>query len=279
MPHHAEWTEAQDTTTVTVDTHDLEVAYYDEGTGDPVVFLHGIPSWSFLWRDIVPSIADERRVIVPDMVGYGNSATHDGFDRSIRAQEAMVHDLLDGLGIDTVSFVGHDIGGGVGLRYAAHRPDAIDRLVLSNAACYDSWPVEFVLDLGLPGAIEDTSVEDVRSMLGERYEATLYGDDPSEEFVEGMTAQWHSEESITSLGRNSIATNTNHTTEIDYTAITAETLLLWGAEDESQPISSAYRLQEDLDTTELVGLDEANHWVIEDRTDAYREELRSFLLD
>lgn len=56
-------------------------------------------------------------------------------------------------------------------------------------------------------------------------------------------------------------------------------MLLWGAEDDAQPISSVERLQEDLDTTELVGLDEANHWVTEDRPNAYRTELRSFPLD
>ncbi|UPM44791.1 alpha/beta fold hydrolase [Halocatena salina] len=71
MMEYKEWTAAQDSTTVSVDGHDLAVAYYDEGSGHPVVFLHGISTNSFLWRDVIPPIAKHRRVIVPDMLGYG----------------------------------------------------------------------------------------------------------------------------------------------------------------------------------------------------------------
>jgi pimeloyl-ACP methyl ester carboxylesterase len=278
VSRHSEWTERQDSTTVAVDGHDLDVAFYDEGSGDPVVLLHGIPTWSFLWRDVVPDLEDERRVIVPDMVGYGNSSMADGFDRSIRAQEEMVDGLLDELGVETVSFVGHDLGGGVGLRYASHRPDAVDELVLSNAVAYDSWPVEAVNDLGLPSTVEENDVDDVQEMLDGLYRKTLFDDDPSEEFVEGMKSQWRSERAVVSLSRNAVATNTNHTAELDYGDITAETLLLWGADDELQPVSNAERLRDDLDDAEVRGLDDARHWVMQDRPDAYREELRSFLL-
>ena len=278
MPRHTEWAERQDSATVTVDGHDLDVAYYDEGSGDPVVFLHGIPTWSFLWRDIAPALENERRVIVPDMVGYGNSSMEDTFDRSIRAQEEMIDGLLGELGIETVSFVGHDLGGGVGLRYASHHPDAVDRLVLSNSIAYDSWPIQTITDLGLPSTINEKSDDEVQEMLDGLYRQTLSSDDPSEEFVEGMKAQWQSEEAAISLSRNAIATNTNHTTEINYGEITAETLLLWGADDEFQPISYAERLQEDLSSAEVRGLENANHWVIQDQPDAYRKELQSFLL-
>ncbi|SDQ99018.1 alpha/beta fold hydrolase [Natronobacterium texcoconense] len=270
------WSDKQDETTVTVDGHDLEVAYYDEGSGEPVVFCHGIPTSSFLWRHAAPELADDYRVIAPDMVGYGNSAMYDGFDRSIRAQEAMIDDLLEGLGLESVSFVGHDLGGGVGLRYAVHQPDAVSKLVLSNAVCYDSWPIQRIVDLGLPDTIEDTTVDELQEMLRGIYEGTLYADDPAEEFVEGMVGQWASEEAKTSLSRNAIGTNTSHTTEIDHTAVEAETLVLWGAEDEFQPIEYAERLEEDVDDAELVGL-EANHWVPEDRPEEYLEHLEEFL--
>lgn len=278
MTTYDEWTEAQDGTTVSVDGHELDVAYYDEGSGEPVVFLHGIPTNSFLWRDAIEPIAEERRVVVPDMLGYGNSSMRDGFDRSIRAQEEMIADLLSSLGVETASLVGHDLGGGVFLRYAVHRPDAVEALVLSNSIAYDSWPIQLVTDLGLPETARENSVDEIQGMLDDLFRDTLYGDEPSEEFVEGMKAPWDSEDGVTSVVRNAIATNTSHTTEIDPGAVTAETLLLWGAEDEFQPIDWAERLQEDVNGAELVGLDEANHWVMEDRPDAYREELRSFLL-
>ncbi|WP_254537813.1 alpha/beta fold hydrolase [Halomarina litorea] len=282
MSEYDDWTDAQDSTTVTVDGHDLDVAYVDEGEGgdgeNPVVFLHGIPTNSFLFRGQVPAIAEERRVVAPDMVGYGGSAMHDGFDRSIRAQEVALVGLLDDLGIETVDFVGHDLGGGVGLRLAAHDPDRVDNLVLSNSVAYDSWPIQTITDVGLPETARDNSVEEIQGMLDGLFRDTLYGDDADEAFVEGMKAPWNSEEGVVSLCRDASGTNTSHTTEIDPSDVTANTLLLWGLEDEFQPVEWAERLESDIDSAELVGLDEANHWVPEDRTEAFRDHLAEFLL-
>jgi haloalkane dehalogenase len=277
MPSYAEWTAAQETTAVTVDGHELDVAYYDEGSGDPVVFLHGIPTNSYLWRDVIGPIAAERRVIVPDMIGYGNSSMFDGFDRSIRAQEEMITELLSTLDVENPSLVGHDLGGGVFLRYAAHHPDAVDELVLSNSIAYDSWPIQLITDLGLPETARETGVEELQAMLDDLFRDTLHGSEHSDAFLDGMTTPWNSEAGVTSLVRNAISTNTNHTTEIDPATIEARTLLLWGADDQFQSIEWAERLQADIETAELIGLDDANHWVMEDRPDAYRDELADFL--
>ncbi|WP_247002115.1 alpha/beta fold hydrolase [Halosolutus gelatinilyticus] len=289
MTAHEDWSEQQTRADVTVDGHDLAVAYYEDGPGaeagneaetggdePPIVFLHGIPTWSFLWRDIAPAIAQDRRTIAPDLLGYGNSSMRDGFDRSIRAQESMLEELLVELDVETASLVAHDIGGGVALRFAAHEPDRVDKLVLSNAVCYDSWPVEFVANLGLPDSAETD--DEFESHLDSAFVDGAYGEaDP--EFVEGMKAPWRSDEGQRSLVRNAVATNTNHTTEIEYGAIEAETLLLWGEDDVMQPIDYAERLTDDLENAAVEPLSEAYHWVPEDRSAAYVDRLRDFLLE
>lgn len=63
MPDHIEWAIRQERTTATVDDHDLAIAYVDAGSGDPVLFLHGVPSWSFIRRDITPAVAENHWVI------------------------------------------------------------------------------------------------------------------------------------------------------------------------------------------------------------------------
>ena len=283
MDHEA-WSDAQVEATVTVDGRERSVAYYDGGDeGDPpVVFLHGIPTWSFLWREVAAALEDEHRVVAPDLLGYGNSEMTDAFDRSIRAQEAMLGGLLDDLGIDGASdlaLVGHDIGGSVALRYAWHEPDVVEKLVLSNAGCYDSWPVEFINGIGLPGAVTGMDDEEFEETMGFVFENGLYGDSVAhDEFAAGMRAPWDSTAGRTSLERCAVATNTNHTTEIDYAAIAAETLLLWGADDVLQSIDYAERLAEDISgPTEVVPLAEAYHWVVEDRPEAYADHLAEFL--
>ncbi|MEF8821961.1 MAG: alpha/beta hydrolase [Halovenus sp.] len=276
MTAYSDWTAAQDSATVTVDDHDLEIAYRDEGSGDPVLFLHGIPTNSYLFHAQFDAVAEHRRAIAPDMVGYGNSAMHDGFDRSIRAQEIAIRGLVDELGFETIDFVGHDLGGGVGLRYAARTPDAIDQLVLSNCVSYDSWPIQTITDLGLPGTARETSVDELQGMLDGLFRDTLLGGDHDETFLDAMKAPWATEEGVTSVVRNASATNTSHTTEIDPSEVTADTLLLWGTEDEFQPIEWAEQLEEDIDSCELVRL-EANHWVPEDRREQFREHLVEFL--
>ena len=284
MPDYDYWREQQETTTVSVDGHDLEVAYYDEGGGDgdadPLVFLHGIPTSSYLWHGVVPAFTEEYRVIAPDMVGYGQSAMHDGFDRSIRAQEEMIDQLLRDV-LDTyefeISFVGHDLGGGVALRYAANSPGNVENLVLSNAVAYDSWPIDTITEIGLPSWPQETSVDEAQEMLDGLFRNTLFADDPDEDFVEGMKAPWSDEEALVSLSRNAVATNTNHTTEVDPSDVTAETLLLWGANDDFQPLNYAERLDEDIPASTVEALENANHWVPQDRTDAYVDELSAFL--
>ncbi len=116
----------------------LRVAYTDAGEGEPVILLHGIPTWSFLYREVIPILAHEHRVLAPDLLGHGYSDRRDRFDRSLRAQTAMILRFMDALGIERATIVGHDTGGGVALILGIEHPDRVKRLVLSNIVAYDS---------------------------------------------------------------------------------------------------------------------------------------------
>ena len=128
----------------------LRVAWTDLGDGVPVILLHGIPTWSFLYNEVIPLLAQQAHVIAPDFLGHGYSDRRDFFDRSLLAQTDMIMRLMDHLGIERADFVGHDTGGGVALIMAINHPERVARLVLTNVVAYDSWPIDEMIALCNP---------------------------------------------------------------------------------------------------------------------------------
>lgn len=116
------------------------VAYVDEGSGPPLLLLHGCPFSSFVWRKVIPALATTHRCLAPDLLGLGDTETAADADWSLPAQEAMVLGFLKALGLERVPVVGHDHGGAVAQMLAARHPDRLERLVLCNAEAYDNWP-------------------------------------------------------------------------------------------------------------------------------------------
>jgi len=128
-PHYAEIPDG--------DGGSLRVHYLDEGPPDaaPVLLLHGEPSWSFLYRHVIPPlVAAGHRLVVPDLVGFGRSdkpttATDYSYARHIAWMSALVFDELD---LRDITFFGQDWGGLIGLRLVAAQPDRYARVVIGN---------------------------------------------------------------------------------------------------------------------------------------------------
>ena len=116
-----------------------QLHYLDEGSGNPVIMVHGNPSWSFMYRNLVCSLRNQFRVIVPDHIGCGLSDKPD--DQHYHyTLENRIHDLenlIDHLGIrHEIAFVLHDWGGLIGLGYATKHPERISKIVLLNTAAF-----------------------------------------------------------------------------------------------------------------------------------------------
>ena len=119
---------------------DARVAYCDEGSGPPVLLLHGCPFASFVWRNVTQVLAPTHRCVAPDLLGLGDTETPPTADWSLPAQAAMAMQLLDILNIERAHVVGHDHGGAVAQFLAAYHPTRVDRLVLADVEAYDNWP-------------------------------------------------------------------------------------------------------------------------------------------
>jgi haloalkane dehalogenase len=116
----------------------LRLAHLDEGDGAPVVMWHGEPTWSYLWRHVLPPVRDAgHRVICPDLVGFGRSDKPVDRDwYSYDKHVAMAATLLEDLDIRGATFVVHDWGGPIGLRIATEHPDRVDKLVIMDTGVF-----------------------------------------------------------------------------------------------------------------------------------------------
>jgi haloalkane dehalogenase len=116
----------------------LWLAHLDEGEGPPVVLLHGEPTWSYLWRHVIPPLRDAGfRCIAPDHAGFGRSDKPDALDwYSYDRHTAIAADLLERLDLREATIVVHDWGGPIGLRLAVEHPGRIARIVAMDTGLF-----------------------------------------------------------------------------------------------------------------------------------------------
>ncbi|QLY27990.1 alpha/beta fold hydrolase [Nocardia huaxiensis] len=125
---------------IEIDGH--TVHYIDEGAGPTLLFLHGNPTWSFLWREVIGALRADFRCVAVDYPGFGLSTPKPGY-RFLPEQHAeVITGFVDELGLRNVTLVGQDWGGLIGLATAQRRPGVFDRFVLANTW---AWPLNGIL--------------------------------------------------------------------------------------------------------------------------------------
>jgi pimeloyl-ACP methyl ester carboxylesterase len=143
-----------------VDAAGLRMNVVEAGEGRPVVMLHGWPQHWYLWREVVPLLAPHRRVICPDLRGFGwTDVPRSGYDRETMARDVLA--LLDALGLDEVDLVGHDWGGWIGFLLCLRHPLRVRRFLAlgvvppwpsrNRRTLLEIWRLAYQIPLALPG--------------------------------------------------------------------------------------------------------------------------------
>jgi haloalkane dehalogenase len=133
---------------VDIDGH--SVHYVDEGTGPTLLLLHGNPTWSFLWRDVIVALRNDFRCVALDYPGFGLSTPRRGYRYLPEEHADVVTGFVDALGLSEATLVGQDWGGMIGLAVVQRRPAVFERLILANTW---AWPVNGVLHFEAFGRI------------------------------------------------------------------------------------------------------------------------------
>jgi pimeloyl-ACP methyl ester carboxylesterase len=262
-----------------------------EGSGVPLLLLHGIPQTSSAWRDLAPALADGRRVLAPDLPGLGGSSYTGGFDvPSIVAQVvALLDKEVPGQRVDVV---GHDWGGSIALGLAASRPDLVRRLALANTVFrhvnllraahmpFFALPLAPELVFRLGGA----RIVETMLSLGWKSDVVL---DP-EAKAEYVAAYSEPEKVTAMLGYYRAAIRPRlagalrrGTASAKPPKVAADKMLvIWGAADFVLPVSIGESIVKDLGPQcEMVTIPGAGHFVFEEAPDVALSTLRDFLAD
>jgi len=125
-----------------------KMAYVDEGNGDTFLFLHGNPTSSYLWRNIAPHVEDLGRVVIPDLIGMGDSDKLDGIDNEgykYHGQYGYLTELFDQLDLgNNIHLIIHDWGSAMGFQFARENPDRIKSITYMEAIVmpltWEQWP-------------------------------------------------------------------------------------------------------------------------------------------
>ena len=240
----------------------IRTNYHDSGgAGAPVLLIHGsgpgVSAWAN-WRLVMPALAQQARVIAPDMVGFGYTERPQGFVYNMDAWVRQAVGLLDALGIERTDLVGNSFGGGLSLALAIAHPERVRRLVLMGSA-----GVSFPLTEGLDAVWGYTpSVENMRAIMDYfAFDQGLMSDD---------LARLRFEASIRPGFQESFAAmfpaprqrwiEALASAEADIRALPHQALVIHGREDRVIPLSTSLTLSSWIQRSQLHVYGQCGHW-------------------
>ncbi|MBW3097717.1 alpha/beta fold hydrolase [Pseudohoeflea coraliihabitans] len=259
----------------------IPMRWKEHGEGIPLVLVHGIPTGPDLWRHVLPKI-EGARCLAWEMVGYAGSIAA-GRERniSVAQQAAYLLAFMDALGLDNAVLAGHDLGGGVAQIAAVRERDRFAGLFLTNAICYDSWPIPSVKAMqatkGLVRHLPDAALKLMMKMLLQR------GHDTTEHAKEALETHfpfYANSDGAAAMARQVAALDVRDTEAVapDLPGLKLPARLAWGAADAFQKLHYGERLAKDLDAP-LRRIDGGKHFTPEDHPDVIAEEINLLLND
>ena len=257
-----------------------ELAFQRAGKGRPVLLVHGITTYSFIWKDILPGLAEDHDVVAVDLLGSGDSDKPLDVSYGITSQVELLEAFTQALGFGPFAFVGHDIGGGIAQRFAVQHPERLTHAAVINGVAYDFWPVQPIIAMRTPSirqlamATLDLGAFDLIVKRGVFHKDRITPD--------LMAYFW--KPMGTRLGRKAFLHFAESLDNRDLTSISEELrrtqvpfLILRGQDDVYLSSEISYKLHREIPGSRLVVVSEAGHFIQIDQPERVVAELRAFL--
>jgi len=258
----------------------IEVNYHDIGTGFPVLMIHGSgPGVSAFanWRLVMPELSKQRRVIAPDMVGFGFTERPHGFAYTMDNWVKQAIDLLDALNLPQVDLVGNSFGGALSLALTIRYPKRVRRLVLMGAAGV-SFPITPALD-AVWGY--EPSFENMRRIMDLfAYDRGLVNDDLARLRYEASNRPgFHESYSAMFPAPRQRWVDALASNEQDIAAIAQETLIVHGRDDKVIPVENSLRLSQLISRSQLHVYGRCGHWTQIEHAARFAQLVSNFLAE
>ncbi len=250
------------------------VHYVEAGSGPAIVLIHGFGGHTYSYERMMANFARDHRVIAVDLKGFGYSERDAEDGMSHTGQVRMLKGLLDRLGVERATFVGHSMGGAVVQRFAATHPEMVNALVLAASVSGDerfrrTLPA-FLLRPFLPLLAKFAAS---RLFKASFYDQSLATDAAFEAYVRPARIEG-SMDGLLAMMRDAAKD-----APIDRSRITMPVLLLNGAHDRVVPLAVAQRIREAIPHARLVVIERAAHLLIDERAEECARAIRDFLAE
>jgi len=242
------------------------VAYDTDGSGPPIILIHGTPSSSYLWRNVVEGLRDEWEIYLFDLVGFGQSEMYDGQDVSLSAQSQVFSELLDHWNLETVNVVGHDYGAATALRGHLLHHHEFRAMAILDGVVRAPWVTPFSqlvrehieVFQAVPAHIH-------RQLLIGHLRSAMYRD-MSESALAPYLQPWLGDTGQPAYYRQVSQFDEQYTDEIEpkYASIPIPTLVGWGEHDDWIDPEIGSWLHNQLKHSEFKLIPDAGHFAPED---------------
>ena len=264
----------------TADANGIKTNYLEGGKGDAVVLIHGsgpgVTAYAN-WRPVLPALAENFRVLAPDMVGFGFSERPANIEYGLQTWADQVVGLMDTLELPTAHMVGNSFGGAIALRIATQYPDRVGKLVLMG-----SMGVPFPITEGLERVWGyEPSFENMRKVLDVfAYSRDLVNDELAEVRYRG-SIQPGFQESFAAMfpAPRQRWVEAMCTPEDEIRQLPHRTLIVHGREDQVIPVQTSLRLMELIDNADLSVFSHCGHWSMIERTKDFNRSVSEFFSD